>query len=98
VSRARRLRKQAARIDADLARVARRVAAVQAKADRYRTGDNVPHPICDRCGREIQPGQNVEFVGMTPEQLAEARIVTDPMVMVHADPKQCHPTQPKEAA
>lgn len=50
---------------------------------------NPSHPICERCGQEIKPGQLVEFVGKTDEELIRERIITEPMILVHAEAKDC---------
>jgi hypothetical protein len=50
------------------------------------------NPICERCQGEILPGQNVEILGRTVAELMELRIiVSDSLLMVHADPDQCQP-------
>lgn len=50
------------------------------------------HPVCERCGKEIVPGQLVTFIGMTEEELIEQRIIlSDELVMAHADPSDCEP-------
>lgn len=48
------------------------------------------HPICERCGKEILPGQNVTMPGMSDEEIAEKRIFTsDELLLVHADEQDC---------
>lgn len=50
------------------------------------------NPTCSRCGKEIVPGQNVEFVGMSDEEIAEQRIFTEDLILiVHADAADCEP-------
>lgn len=56
------------------------------------------HPICERCQRAILPGQSVELIGRSVEELAEERIVLmDATLLVHADPAECKPAEEEEA-
>jgi len=56
------------------------------------------HPVCERCGREIQPGQMVSFVGKSDEELAEQRIILgDDLVLVHAEAADCQAAELEEA-
>jgi hypothetical protein len=46
------------------------------------------HPVCARCGGEIQPGQNVEIIAA--DDVAEARIIlSEDALLVHADRDEC---------
>jgi hypothetical protein len=45
--------------------------------------------ICERCGKEIKPGQNVQFVGCDYDELVAARVITDRQVVIHAKSEEC---------
>jgi hypothetical protein len=45
----------------------------------------MPPLICEKCRREIKPGEDVSFVGMDYDELVERRIMlSEEAIVVHA--------------